>query len=213
MRWSVLKLAGLVTLATFAACRDEPPNGPTSPRQTSATSQLPSSAAGFRTIDERYAELADEVPGFGGLFYDESGRLNVYGKDTARIRQSSGGLSSFLAGERPGVTDASRRAMVANMRLLKGQYDFRELLTLYRSVVVPAVVDMPGLTTSDIDETNNRIALTVATPDRIGAFEKRLVDVGVPPGLVSITVEPPVRLTSLLTDSLRPVPGGAALNR
>ena len=38
---------------------------------------------GWRTIDERYADLADSVPGFGGLFYDASGRLTVYAKNPA----------------------------------------------------------------------------------------------------------------------------------
>jgi hypothetical protein len=38
------------------------------------------------TLDEEYARLAEEVPGFGGLYLDAEGTTHVYLRDLSRAR-------------------------------------------------------------------------------------------------------------------------------
>jgi hypothetical protein len=69
-----------VTAVVLAgACSDVPPTEPH--RIGEGTAELfraPSDPAGFSGgLDAAFVRLAEEIPGFGGLFYDEAGTLNV----------------------------------------------------------------------------------------------------------------------------------------
>lgn len=59
------------------------------------------------TLDEEYARLAEEVPGFGGLYLDPEGTTHVYLLDLSRARE---------------VQDLGERVEVH-----QGLYDFRDL--------------------------------------------------------------------------------------
>src|SRR6185295_6756320 len=60
------------------------------------------------TLDQEYARLAEQVPGFGGLYLDEEGTTHVYLQDLSRAREVQG------LGER--------------VEVHQGQYDFRDLM-------------------------------------------------------------------------------------
>lgn len=194
----------LGALALVAACS---PDAPVAPNRTErepargARSQLRAPGL-WRTLDERYAELADSVPGFGGLFYDAAGRLTVYAKTPAafdaprlvRLLQVQRGGRSLPGGD--------------NVRVLAARYDFRELLTLYRNVVIPAIPTIDGVTTSDIDEMRHRIVIGVRDEALVGKARQRIAMLGLPADLTEVEVVQPARIDALLTNYLRPVPGG-----
>lgn len=163
---------------------------------------------GWRTIDERYADLADSVPGFGGLFYDASGRLTVYAKNPATFdgptRQRFIALRQSQRGGQPIPGDG-------DLQVLPGRYDFRELLTIYRGTIIPAIPSIEGVTTSDIDDVRHRIVIGVSDGALIGKARLRIAVLRLPEGLVDVETVPLARLNLSLADSLRPVPGGAAV--
>lgn len=84
-----------------SACADEPP--PTGPRH-SVGDPLPVMAGNqlargrIKTIDDHFAALGERAPGFGGLFYDATGTLNVYLTDTTRRAVAAPAIAAFLAG-------------------------------------------------------------------------------------------------------------------
>jgi len=200
----------VLIIAAFAtACEKDAPAEPLANRTARAASIIQAPKT-WRTLDEKYADLADSVPGFGGLFYDADGQLTVYMKNPSAFGVSTRTrLASLVRAQRgnhalPGDN---------NMNVLRGQYDFRELLTYYRTVVLPAIPKIEGITTSDIDEMQNRIVVGVSSQDLVSAATSRLADLPLPARLVQVIVEPPARKETTLDDYLRPVPGGAHIVR
>ena len=130
---------------------------------------------GPATIDDRFDALTESVPGFGGLFYDANGRLAVYVKKPATLSSASrNAIAAFLARERSGVHSDQAAIDAANATVLPATYDFHELLTFYRSVVVPAVPTIVGITSGDIDETKNRIVIGIGSADLIPVAQARV---------------------------------------
>lgn len=141
------------------------------------------------TLDEEYARLAEEIPGFGGLYLDTVGRTHVYLVDLSRERDVQG------LGERVVVE--------------QGDYDFRDLVA-WKEALGPQLSEQ-GAVFLDIDERVNRIVLGVERSVHdtfVAGLSKFLRDVRVPPEAVIVEDAEPVVAAISLTDSFRPVPGG-----
>src|SRR5574341_498332 len=69
------------------------------------------------TLDEQYAKIAQSVPGFGGMFFDENNILNMYLTDQRQIAAAQAEIASVLGVSVP----------QANVRVLRGEYDFVQL--------------------------------------------------------------------------------------
>lgn len=82
------------------------------------------------TLDEEFSLLAEQVPGFGGLYLDEEGTTHVYLQDLSRARE---------------VQDLGERVEVH-----QGAYDFRDLFAWKREV--RDLMAEPGVLSLDIDE-------------------------------------------------------------
>src|SRR5262245_10012680 len=63
-----------------------------------------------RSADRELARMGREIPGFGGLFYDEQGRPNVYLLDTH------------------GAAAAALKKLGPEVRLRQGEFEFARLL-------------------------------------------------------------------------------------
>ena len=60
-----------------------------------------------RTIDDRFAEIAQQAPGFGGMFYDESGQLTMYMLESEPgVQQKAEVAMATLLGDEAQVTEA-----------------------------------------------------------------------------------------------------------
>lgn len=148
----------------------------------------------FGSIDRELALMNQEIPGFGGLFYDAAGFATVYLTDPSDTRA--------LAELGPDV------------RVLKGDFQFVELRA-WRHELRSAVLALPGVVTLDVDEASNRVRvgvdheLAAIAGRRVAAQVARL---GIPAGAVVVeTVEPIYQLLTL-RDQLRPVPGGVQIH-
>src|SRR5688572_16535791 len=74
----LLTLVPAVALAGGCTDASAPDPTPAAPDPASAVETAQLQARPGRGIDAEFTRLAREVPGFGGMHYDNSGRLNVY---------------------------------------------------------------------------------------------------------------------------------------
>jgi hypothetical protein len=146
------------------------------------------------SVDEQLLELGNSHSGFGGLFLDDEGKVNVFLVDPAR----DGG--------------ALDKALGTQTRILRGDYAFSELLG-WRYVIRP-LLGVAGVTMLDVDETRNRlvVGLEPGLPavDREGLVA-RIAASGVPMAAVLVEDRPGFAELVNLQSKFRPVPGGVQI--
>lgn len=144
------------------------------------------------TLDEEYALLAEEVPGFGGLYLDEEGTTHVYLQDLSRARE---------------IQDLGERVEVH-----QGEYDFRDLFAWKREV--RDLLAQPGALSLDIDEQRNRLSFGVER-EALDAFTAELPallrSTRVPLEAVLVEAAEPTLTQEQLIDKIRPIPGGVQI--
>ncbi|HKV11971.1 MAG TPA: hypothetical protein VJ725_27750, partial [Thermoanaerobaculia bacterium] len=144
------------------------------------------------TVDTEMLRWNDEIPGFGGFFYDEAGLPTVHLLD-------------------PENAGAARETFGADVQVRQGAWEFRQLAE-WKSGLIP-LLSLPGAVLLDIDEELNRlhIALDITAEDREAnreRLERELLFSGVPREAVIVDeIEPAVPM-QLLTDGFSPIPAG-----
>jgi hypothetical protein len=145
-----------------------------------------------RSVDDELVQIGRQIPGFGGLFYDEQGRPTVYllnPDDTAAVKR-----------------------LGADVRVLRGDYEFERLLA-WRHGMRP-MLGLPGVAFLDVDEARNRVVVGVDSRakslDR-GGLERELLAAGVPREAVVFQEAAPFEDLVGVRDKLRPVPGGSQI--
>jgi hypothetical protein len=163
------------------------------------------------SLDEHFVELAREAPGFGGLFYDEAGRLTVNLTNPSRRPEVEGSIAAFLAG---GDFRAlgPRLAEVARMNVRPAQYDFAQLYEWY-GPLVSAIATLPGVTQTDIDDVRNRIVIGVESGNLVQGVRAQAQLIGVPAAAVLVEVIPPTRVTANLQGLVRPMHAGIQVSK
>jgi hypothetical protein len=117
------------------------------------------------------------VPGFGGFAYDTAnGDLVVWVKDTTRGKSAAvAAVRTYLTSSRdPG----GRAGRTPRVKVRAADYDFLELGSL-RDRVDAAMEGETGVTFTDLDEANNRVAIGV-TPESHDRVRRRLLAAGLP---------------------------------
>jgi hypothetical protein len=190
----------VAALALAAACADAPllepiPAAPAGPSLFGAPPPNPESFDG--TLDHDFVRIAQENPGFGGLYRDEAGDLVVVmagaGTMTARL-----GISL----QRLGVDVAAQP-----VRVVAGQYDFIELDAMTRRVMQVLALDDVVY----VDEKANRVGIGVATAAARAAVEHAVGMLGLPSEAVIISDTEPFR-PMWLNQKQRPVAGGLRID-
>lgn len=142
--------------------------------------------------DAEYLRMASEIPGFGGLFYDEQGFANVYLVDTAQA--------------------AKLRALGPDVRIRQGRYDFRQLHQWKNSLL--DVMSRPDVVMLDIDETKNVVRISLdkdsLVKNRAGVTDLA-AKAGVPADALLVDEMPAIHNLATLQDRVRPVPGGVQI--
>lgn len=153
-----------------------------------------------QTIDDLFAQIARDAPGFGGMYF-EGDTLKVFVKDPGEAR-----------------TDAVKRAVDAffqargdsppgEVEILPGQYDSAQLKEWYdRSRDVVWAVQ--GVVFTDIDETNNRLRIGIEVPEVQESLEQSLKELGIPGEAVVFEISEPEVPDSSLRDRHRPLVAG-----
>src|SRR5215510_14574280 len=170
----------LVIVVVLCALLTVPLNSNTGNAAKSNPSALPVQAQTDQkgNSDEQLAEVAMQVPGFGGMFFDQDGTLQVYmaGQKEPLIATSMAFLEDVIAREIGGGERLSSRGM----EIREGQYDF---LTLHRwhQQMSPEVLAIPGVVSTDIHDGKNRLQIGIT--DEQGTAEavgEALSKLGIP---------------------------------
>ncbi|MBA4158763.1 MAG: hypothetical protein H0X65_14985 [Gemmatimonadetes bacterium] len=190
-----------VTLA--GACADVPPTEPPGAELDAPLfSTRAASASAPRTLDEQFAQLAREVPGFGGLFYDEAGTLNVVMAGTQVM--STAQVATVLSGRLAALGIDAAAAQQAVVR--EGQYDFLQLSAMRSRA--DAVFGLRGVVFTDVDEAANRVHIGVENNAVAASVKHALGMLDIPPEAVIISITEPEVPMQTLRDRLRPIAGG-----
>jgi hypothetical protein len=168
----------------------------------------PAQPDGIETPDDRFAEIARQVPGFGGMFFDLDGTLQVYMAEHKGPANEA--LTAFLDDIVTREVGRGERLSRKGVEILEGQYNFLELHG-WQQQMSPEVLALRGVVSTDIDETTNRLRIGITdSPGIREAVEERLSNLGVPREAVLISETEEVRLE--LRNRRRPLRGGLQIN-
>jgi len=154
---------------------------------------------GMETLDDWYAKVAQQVPAFGGLFFDEHGQLTIYLTDTAPSV-----VAAAEAAIRSVFGDGELRA--GPIRVLLGKYGFLQLYEWRESIRRDIIPTIPGVVFLDIYDSKNQLAIGVETMEIAHEVERMLEKLGVPREAVSIEKAEPAVFK--LRQKRRPLVGG-----
>jgi hypothetical protein len=183
-----------------------------------APQQPPEAALKHASLDEKFTAIAKEVPGFGGMFFDDNGDLAIYLTQPESRAAAQRQLTQVFGTERlvskaptqEGRGVDKRKLPAGEIRVLKGQYGFDELEQWRKSAA--EVLNVDGVVFTDVDESKNRIAIGVTSPKARERAEAVLSSYGVPFGaFVFKDVAAPKPLATL-SDYFGPVFGGLAIS-
>jgi hypothetical protein len=150
-----------------------------------------------KTLDDLFETLARDIPGFGGMFYDEAGNLNVYLLDTSQRALAQTAISSVIGAQRVPKT---------GVRALPGRYGFSDLKSWHDRML--SLLEIPGVVFTDVDEKGNRLSVGVENAEMVSAVEQELERLGIPRPAVAIEETEPIVFAATLRDWNRPLQGG-----
>lgn len=194
-------------LAGGCADSNEPSHPAAAVAEASAASAALQARPG-RGIDAKFTRLARDIPGFGGMYFDKSGKLNVYVKSQAGAAARGVDMVGRLraVGDRA-VQDRLRRS--PNVGIQEAKYDYAELQG-WKSRL-GKLFSVRGVVFTDIDEGRNRLGVGITSGASQRAVEQALARAGVPREAVIISRISPIKKLKTLQDRFRPVPGGVQL--
>lgn len=133
-----------------------------------------------RTLHDRFREVAGRVPGFTGVFIDDSGRLTV------STMQSS--VSPAMRREVEGLLTTYGRSHLARVtpRLHRVKYDFITLDDIHRRALDAGLATLDGVTGGGVDEVAGRVLVTVEDEQTRSAVLGLFVALGTPNDAVMV---------------------------
>ncbi len=147
-------------------------------------------------------QAAADVPGFGGFFLNEQGRLQVYltdpAKDAAAVRASLERISPNF----PQVD-------VRNIDILQGQFGYMDLQHWQDEATVSILPMIKGVVFADNQEAANRVVIGVSSTDVANEVKTALQELGIPQKAVNIEIVGEPQLLDL-DSRYRPVLGALA---
>ncbi|HKQ76073.1 MAG TPA: hypothetical protein VJ810_20430 [Blastocatellia bacterium] len=194
-------LALLVTINTGNAAKSAGVSNP-------AALPGPAQTNGIETPDDRLAEVGKQVPGFGGMFFDQDGTLQVY-----MVNQKGPVSDALMASLDEIITreiGGGERLSSKGIEVLEGQYSFLDLHSWHQQMS-PTVLSIPGVISTDNDDGENRLRVGITdAPGVAEAVEKQLSELGIPREAVVISEAKEV--WPELRGRRRPLRGGLQIN-
>jgi len=140
----------------------------------------PATASGARTFDDEMADLADQVPGFGGMYMQSDGSFAVVSAMPGRELQTSQAVDAVLT--QRGIAGAHRITVV------RGQYNYRQLRDWLMKF---ATISRSGVVSSGIDSRDNRFHIGILSDAATSVVYSNLKVLGIPDSAVVVSVEKP----------------------
>lgn len=150
----------------------------------------------FKTMDDLLLDVANIVPGFGGMYINESEQvLYVYsvGKnDASALRE---GIAKVFGPE---------RIPSGGVRVIEGTYTLRQLSRWYQ-LINQHIFTLPGVTATDLQEGGNHLWIGIKDESMRAKVERELDTLGIARDAVVIEVFGPVMESShTLQEAVRP---------
>src|SRR5690606_14815294 len=156
--------------------------------------------------DEVLVALAQDIPGFGGLYVNERSELVVRIKDHKRFTADH--IRNTLRVKIKDVSGLSRASDRAT-RLSEAKYTFPELYAW--KLKARQVFDVPGVVSLDANEVDNIIEVGVENAAASMQVRSALAELGIPIDAIAVVVTggtmPTQFTTTELNETFRPVEG------
>jgi hypothetical protein len=151
-----------------------------------------------RTLDESLLEVSATVPGFGGLYHDEQGRLVI------RLMRDFEGPAAQRA---IAAVFGPEMLPAAGVVYAPARFSFASLKALQERVT-PDVLSHVGAVMTDVDEKGNRVVVGVENSEVRQRILKRLEALRVPQDMVEVVEMSPLMPTNTVQAGWRPITGG-----
>jgi hypothetical protein len=132
--------------------------------------------------DDLLVRVEEQVPGFGGMFVDRDGWLAVYLLDKSQLGAAQAAIQAVFG------VDA---VPAAGVRAVQGQYVVSQLKAW--TLIAAGLLELPGVTSVDLDEARNRVAIGIEDKSRTQAVERALSATAIPRPAVTIQVTGRIR--------------------
>lgn len=199
-KWKTHNAGLVLVLALATGCTDG--SKTLAPESSGAKALLRSNEPSRRpmTLDDEFVNLAVVAPGFGGLFYDSTGRWVVNLTDLSQRELAKTHVNAFLV---------KHRSPAGELLFQKAAYDFLRLAKWHQLLQTSGLPS--GVTVTDIDEQRNRIVIGFLDQRARDEISNFLVTLPIPPGAVILEQRPPALIEASLRDVVRPIPGGVQI--
>ncbi|HYR10387.1 MAG TPA: hypothetical protein VEQ60_21610 [Longimicrobium sp.] len=198
-------------MAAMAGCRDN--DGPTAadrndgeitPERIGPVDQR------IGSIDDYFAALAEEIPGFGGFYFDAQGRMVVMLTGAGTRQRAVSVLTQRVGARQFSLPGGRRRADIANARIVTARHDFLQLRR-WRQAALEGVSAVPGMTYLDISESANRLVIGARDATAEAGIRAALEQAGVPGTAAEVRRIPEFRFDQTLRDSVATMRGGVQI--
>lgn len=152
-----------------------------------------------QSLDDEFAELAKEVRGFGGLYFDVNQEVVVYLTDLRERTSAATRLQAYASRKRGGGPSP-------RIHYVHGDYSF-PALKAWQERAAPLLSD-PDLVFTDVDETRNRVRIGVKTLQKAATVRAALANIGIPERAVEIVIAEAAQFAYTLNEPVRPTLGG-----
>lgn len=214
-------LALLAGAALFASACENASTGPAENRENQAGRFDTSTGQDAHLEEREFAELAGEIPGFGGYHYDAGGNLVVtMAMESGLAASARSRFEEKLALFQERLPRVHRPLRGGGKFIIRpGQFTFPQLAG-WRDEVVASVLHLPGVIFVDLDEAANQVTVGI---DRTrfaavrGEAASTLARGPVPPAALSFVETSPVVTEqtgsgTTVEDRRRPLIGGLAMD-
>lgn len=188
----------LLFIVLISGCSDA--SGPVDPSGRNSRSTAPP-ALRLAGLDGKFAQVAQQAPGFGGIFYDENGRLTIVLRDRSQSSRAKQAIAAILPENRGRLIDA---------QIVDGRFGFLQLAAWHEQV--REVLSIPGVVFTDIDERRNQLVIGIqdeALRSQIAGFVSSR---HVPQEAFAIVQREPLSFAATLRDRVRGVGGGLQID-
>jgi len=205
----------MIISGLFTACA----NTETPPEELPITGEI--------MLDEKLRETAKRIDGFGGMYIDDKGNLNVYlvedfqrldakaaANKQTKIKETLVEIygKELLIQQEELRAEQEKKVLEIQPRkiiIVKGDYDITQLAK-WRAGIERAL-EVPGVVFTDLDERQNRLKVGIEPNVSHEQIEEIIKKSGIPREAVILEETKPIRFYAGLRSKHRPMPGGVQI--
>jgi len=166
-------------------------------READLRRDVPFSPVRLQTLDDALLQVDATVPGFGGMYYDEKGRLVVRLVHPSAASVAERAIAAVFGPEKIPVEGLVTEPAARTFAQLKA----------LQERINPDVLSQAGVVLTDVDEKTNRVVIGIDRAAARPGIEKILERLGIARDAIGIVEVGPILPTSV-QGAWRPITGG-----